>query len=48
MTEKNSKLKFTDSKKLILYTLTSLVVIILLQVIGYFTFLNKIPTFLEK
>ncbi len=46
MTEKNSKLKFTDSKKLILYTLTSLVVILLLQVIGYFTFLNQIPNFL--
>jgi hypothetical protein len=48
MTEKNSKLKFTDSNRLIWYTITSLVVIILLQVIGYVTFLNQIPNFLTK
>jgi hypothetical protein len=48
MKEKLAKLKFTDSKKLILYTLTGLIVIVLLQIIGYFTFLNQIPNFLIK
>ena len=48
MKEKLAKLKFMDSKKLVLYTLTSLIVIILLQLVGYFTFLNQIPNFMIK
>jgi len=48
MKDKIAKLKFLDSKKLLLYTLTSLIVIILLQVVGYFLFLNQIPNFLIK
>jgi hypothetical protein len=48
---KLTKLKFSDikdMKKLLVYTLLSLVIILLLQIIGYFTFLNSIPDFLSK
>jgi len=48
MKEKLAKLKFTDSNKLAWYTIATLIVIILLQVAGYFTFLNQIPNFLTK
>ena len=46
--EKIFKLNFLDSKKVLLYTITGFIAIVLLQVIGYFTFLNNIPNFLEN
>jgi hypothetical protein len=48
MREKFAKLKFTDSKKLVWYVLTSFIVVLLLQIAGYYLFLNQIPNFLIK
>ncbi|MGV8171213.1 MAG: hypothetical protein ACP5OA_00795 [Candidatus Woesearchaeota archaeon] len=48
---KLTKLKFNDVKdmnKLLGYAFLSFIIILLLQVIGYFAFLNNIPDFLSK
>ena len=48
MKEKLAKLKFTESKKLIGYVISSFIIILLLDVIMYFVVLNQIPNFISK
>jgi hypothetical protein len=48
MKDKLTKLRFIDSKKVLIYTLVTFIALVVVQVIGYFTFLNQIPNFLIK
>jgi hypothetical protein len=48
MKDKIEKLKFAESKKLLVYVVSSLVLMLFLDVIAYFLAFNAIPDFLTK